>query len=259
VPCCEGCNKYRLQPIETLLAEAVFEGPDAVRSLGNRVLFLWLGKIFYGILYKELFLSSDLKNRDAPPIIDPEEMRLYEDHLFFLQEARGKIATVNFCPGSIFVFRTQKPESNRLQWDFTDNIGTLFIGVRMGEVGVIGVLNDGGILQLHGDIYDSLANHPLHPLQFRELCAAISYQSSIRQRSPTHITIEGNPHQVIQPPVGGISLKPFYQDWDLDQFAQFLSCYTHFPIEQIHPHPNQIVSFLYDPDGKPIHRPIDNN
>jgi hypothetical protein len=259
VPCCEECNKYRLQPIETLVADAVFKGPDDVRSLGNRILFLWLGKIFYGILYKELFLSSNRRDNDAPPIMSPDIMKVYEDHLFFLQEALGKIETVDFCPGSIFVFRTQKPKSNRLQWDFTDNIDTLFIALRMGDVGIIGVLNDGGILNLHGDLYNDLANHPLHPLQFRELCAAVSYQSSIRQRTPKFMTMEGNPHKVFQLPLGGFSLKPFYEDWDLDKYAHFLSFYTRIPVEELRPHPNQVVSYLYDPDGKPKYIPIEEN
>lgn len=58
VPCCAECNKYRLQPIETSVSSAVSRGADAVRAVGRNTLFLWLGKIFYGILYREPVVSG---------------------------------------------------------------------------------------------------------------------------------------------------------------------------------------------------------
>jgi hypothetical protein len=259
IPCCEECNKYRLQPIETIVSEAVLNGPEAVRDLGSRILFLWVGKIFYGILYKELFLSSVLADGNSLPILTPDVIQEYKDHLFFLQEARGKIETVDFCPGSILVFRTQTINYPRFQWDITDNIDTLFIGIRMGEVGIVAVLNDGGILLLLEDFFADVRDFPLHPLQFRELCAAVSYRSSIRQRTPKYMTFEGNPHQVHQMPLGGFSMKPFYEDWDFDVYAHYLSFYTRTPVEYIRPHPNQIRSFIYDMEGKPMFVPFDEN
>jgi hypothetical protein len=258
VPCCEACNNYRLQPIETSVSEAVSKGPEAVRKLGNRVLFLWLGKIVYGILYKELFLSSDRKDQYAPSITEPELMRVYGDHLFFLQEARGKVETMNFCPGSIFVFRTQKPENVQLQWDLVDHIDTLFIGVRLGEVGIIAVLGDGGALQLYQDIYASILDLPLHPIQFRELCAVIAYQSTLATRTPKYATLEGNPHKTYQLPLGGLSLEPLFEEWDTDVYAFYLAHYTGFPLEVLHPCPDEIMSFVYDPDGKPRYMPYEN-
>ena len=48
VPCCEDCNSNKLQPVESAVASAVSIGADAVRNLGNKILFLWLGKIFGG-------------------------------------------------------------------------------------------------------------------------------------------------------------------------------------------------------------------
>lgn len=257
VPCCEECNKYQLEPIERLVADATLKGPDAVRSLGNNILFLWLGKIFYGILYKELFLSSDRAVIGSPRIVDPSLIKTYEDHLFFLQEARGKVTSVDFCPGSIFVFRTQQSENVQLRWDFTDNIDTLFIGIRMGTVGVIAVLNDGGILNMHGSVYESLENHPLHPLQFRELCAAVAYQSMARIRTPKYITLEGDPHKVYQLPLAGYSLSPFYDEWDTNKFAKVMSYYLGIPYSRIRPDPNHIASYVFDEDNKPIFMPLD--
>lgn len=251
VPCCEECNSRQLQPIETSMASAVSQGADAVRKLGNKVLFLWLGKIFYGLLYRELMLSSDRKTPSAPPIVPVEIIREYEKHLFFLQEARGKIESVGFSsPGSIFVFQTQTHTNEAFQWDFCDNLETYFIAIRMGKVGIIGVLADGGAQQLAADFYDELKDFPLHPIQFRELCAVFSYRSTKATRTPKYVTISDNPHKVVQIPLGGYSAKPLFDDWNTDEFAKYLAYYTGQPLEYLRPDSNKIASYIYDVDDK---------
>ena len=258
VPCCEECNSYQLQPIETSVASAVLKGADAVRDLGDKILFLWLGKIFYGLLYKELMLSSNRKNPNASSIIPEELIREYEMHLFFLQEARGKIATIDFSsPGSLFVFKTQTHNNVQLQWDFCDSIDTDFIAIRMDEVGIIGVLADGGAQQLAADFYDELKDFPLHPIQFRELCAVFSYRSTKATRTPKYVTISDNPHKVIQIPLGGYSAKPLFEDWNMDEFAKYLAYYTGQPLEYLRPDSNKIASYIYDAEDKLIFIPFE--
>ena len=72
VPCCDECNKYRLKPIEDSLSQTVEQGKDAVRLLGDKTIFIWLGKILYGLLYKELTLLLDRSDPSAGSIITPE-------------------------------------------------------------------------------------------------------------------------------------------------------------------------------------------
>jgi hypothetical protein len=168
-----------------------------------------------------------------------------------LQEARGKIITVGFSsPGSIFVFKTQNHSKASFQWDFCDNLDTYFIAVRMGEVGIIGVLADGGAQQLAVDFYDELKDFPLHPIQFRELCAVFCYRSTQATRTPKYMTISDNPHQVIQLPLGGWSAKPLFEDWDTDKFAQYLAFYTGAPLKFLRPNSEKIASYIYGDDDK---------
>lgn len=258
IPCCEDCNSNKLQPVESAMASAVSRGSDAVRDLGDKVLFLWLGKIFYGILYKELMLSSNRKEPGAPPIVPEEIIREYEKHLFFLQEARGKIETVDFSsPGSLFVFKTQTHSNVSFQWDFCDNIQTYFIAVRMGEVGIIGVLADGGAQKLDVDYYDELKNFPLHPIQFRELCAVFSYRSTKATRTPGYIIHGNSPHKVIQLPIGGLSTKPLFEEWNSDEFVKFLAFYTGQSLKFLQPDSNKLASYIYDSEGKLVFIPFE--
>lgn len=251
IPCCADCNGNHLQPIETSVSLAVQKGgSDAVRGLGDKILFLWLGKIFYGILYKELFLLLDRSRNHTNTIATQEMLKDYENHLFFLQQARSKIDLVDFCAGSIFVFRTQKVRNVRFEWDFCDNIETMFIGIRMGGVGIIGVLGDGGAQLHYNDAYKDIMDLPLHPLQFRELCAHFAYRATRATRTPKYFTIQDRPHKVFQLPLGGFSLKPLFEDWEFSAYSKFLAFYTGCPEQDCFHPPDEILTFLHDESGK---------
>lgn len=253
VPCCAECNKDRLKPIEDAVASAVAAGPECVRGLGNKLMFLWLGKILYGVLCKEASLLLDRRTANGVTIVTPELLRAYDVHLMLLQQAREKIELVDFCPGSIFVFRAQKTQERRLDWDLCDNIDTFLIAVRMGEVAVIGVLGDGGAQQGYEELYSDLLDLPLHPLQFRELCAQFSYRSTLATRVPKYITIEGQPHQTVQLPLGGFSLKPLFDEWDPVTYAHYVAYYTGRPYAEVFQAPDRVITWLHDDSGKPVY------
>ncbi len=250
VPCCEDCNTQRLQPIETAVSNAVLNGSEAVRQLGDKLLFLWLGKIFYGMLYRELFLLSDRADPSSPSIVTVDGLQRCETHLIFLQQAREQVETVGFCPASIFVFRAQKPANVHLQWDFCDNFDTLCIGIRMGDVAMAAALADGGAQKLQ-NVFEDVSDLPLHRLQFREVFAVVSYLATLATRTPKYITIEGSPHKSIQLPLGGFSLKPLFEGWDNDIYARYLAHYTGLALHEIHLSSEKVATFLYGPDGKP--------
>jgi hypothetical protein len=70
IPCCRTCNGKHLSVIENTVKTATLKGHRAVSELDPLTLFLWLGKIFYGLLYKELFLVKDKKSGRKTPIAD---------------------------------------------------------------------------------------------------------------------------------------------------------------------------------------------
>ena len=159
---------------------------------------------------------------------------------------------VDFSAASILTFQTQLIEHLEMQWDFSDNIETQFIACRMGQVGIIGVLQDGGVHQSFEEDLSFLEGIPLHPIQFAEICARFSYLSSLVQRTPKWVTIEGRPHQTIQLPLGGFSLKPWFADWDPIVYAQFLSHYLGYPLDMLFRPPDQAATFLRDDAGNPL-------
>lgn len=255
VPCCEECNNVHLQRIESAIRDAIQSGIKAVRVLDNELLYLWLGKIFYGLLFKGLFLKLDLSRSDPETISNLDLMKDFETHRLFLQRIRDKISFHDFTPGSIFVFETQKPTIPLFQWDFCDVTDIMFVGVRMGEVGLIGLLGDGGAQQLVCDeMYRPLMDLPLHPIQFRELCAQFIYRGMIGTSTPTYVTFDSSPLTTIQLPLMGLSGKPLFDEWDLETYSKILAQYVRefgvAPSDVFHS-PDQIISWLHDSNGNP--------
>lgn len=249
VPCCAECNKYRLKPLEDSIAATVDSGRDAVIQLGPKTLFLWLGKIFYGILYKELILLSDRADPASGSIITDEFINRYRMHRFFLQQAREVVELKDFHPGSLFVFNSQRLPEGKMCWDLVDNVDTMFIGVRVGETALLAAMADGGAQQLEEAIYEDLFSLRLHPLQFRELCALISYRSMTATRTPKYIVAGGSPHLAYQMPLGGFSTKPLFEDFDPKTYAAVLRLYTGQPLERMY-QPPKVMTWLRNDDGR---------
>jgi len=125
-------------------------------------------------------------------------------------------------------------------------------------VGLIIVFQDGGAQQPFGEYLYEEAPYPLHPIQFRELCAKVIYKEHIRDRTPKFITIAGSNEKskIIQMPLYGLSLKPFYRDWDFATYAKLLAHYTGFEYRDVYFSGNRVKTWLLGMDGKPIFIPV---
>ena len=174
-------------------------------------------------------------------------------HRLLLQQARARVRLLDFEPGSIFVWPAQPLPKKENEWDLVDNVDTMFIGCRVGRVAMFGLLADGGAAQncLEEEFAD-IKDLPLHPLQFRELAARFSYESSLTTRTPKYVTIERSPsHGIVQLPLGGFSLKPLFAEGDARTYAAYLAHYTGQPIDGLFEPPDRVATSLRTPEGKP--------
>jgi hypothetical protein len=251
VPCCSECNNGALQPIESAVSKATLQGADAVRALDRKVMFTWLGKIFYGLLHRELFLLLSRRVPEDGTITSSELIERYSLHHLLLQNARVPMEFHGEFPASIFVYETKVPGQPRHQWDFRDNLVSLFISVRMGSVGVAAVLQDGGAQEGLRSTLEAHIGGPLHPLQHLELAAMVCYKALLATRTPKYIISEDEPVQVFQVPLAGLSAKPLFDDWHSPTYAQLLGEFLHVPAEALLGPNDRVMSWLRDADGKP--------
>ncbi|MBX9721248.1 MAG: hypothetical protein K2X81_07630, partial [Candidatus Obscuribacterales bacterium] len=114
IPACHQCNN-RLSRIETSVERSTAVGKVELDKVDPVELFLWLAKIFFGILHKETFLALDRKNSSSGPIVSDEMIRAFEMIHYFLQAANVQMEFAGFFPASIFVFDLQVPP-DKLYW-----------------------------------------------------------------------------------------------------------------------------------------------
>src|SRR5262249_8644893 len=80
IPCCLECNNEHLEPLESRIRNAVLQGPEAVEAVGKEVLFLWLGKIFFGFLYKESMIPTDRRRPTRGTIVSEDMLERFFVH-----------------------------------------------------------------------------------------------------------------------------------------------------------------------------------
>ena len=188
IPCCVHCNGVELGRLENLVSDAVVQGYESVRRLGHRPLYLWTAKIFYGILRKELSLSLDRRRPELGPIVPEELLRSFSHLHMFLQGVRGCHEFVGPPPYSLLLFNLHDVGGDQGFW-FCDSIPYMTLSIRMGEVGLIVVFEDGGLTQESYGRYElDVGGCKLHPIQFDEVYARVSYQLSLVESGLTYLT-----------------------------------------------------------------------
>jgi hypothetical protein len=255
IPCCLECNRDRLGQIETDVSAAMAAGADAVRSLPERTLFLWLGKIFYGLLLREHFLKSDVRRPRSRPIVPRSLLESYDLHHSFIQAVRLPIEFVPAIPASVFVVPCQTPADVRLQFDLRDSLQLMTISMRLGSVGICAALHDGGAHRDHlFEGMQRLTSFVHHPLQFRELTAQFFYKASLLRRTPKFVIAESSDvTRVVQMPLGGLSARPVFDDWDQEEYTNTLAVFTGLPLSELTGPPGLVRSFTRNPANELVH------
>ncbi|MCE5240029.1 hypothetical protein LLH23_16330 [bacterium] len=227
-----------------------------MRDLDPRDLFVWLGKIFYGMLYRDLFLPLDVTGQKPGRIASRTLLQAFRTHHLFLQCVRVPMDFPGFFPASVLVVHTQEPQDIRFRWDFRDNYATMFIGCRLGSVGIVAALQDGGAQQ---QLFASLGvkRLKLHPLQFTELMAQVLYKARLFNRVPKYVTIDTDPKTVVQASLQGLSSKPVFDEWNPSHYAQILSQLTGFRLENVFLPPDAVMSWLRNSDRRLRKMPLE--
>jgi len=250
VPACISCNTNYLSKLEQNISTAVDNGIQALRQLNPIELYLWAAKIYFGILYKEYLLPSEISNKNSKSIIPRDVLVGFDIHQLCLQAVHTPIEFAEI-PGSIYTFAIQKHQNIKYQFDYTDSFSHT-LSIRMGNVGLIVSFNDGGLLKEYMDIeLQKYKDKELHPIQFAEITAQFVYFRSLLDRSIHSITIESENGKVLHiPRVPGFSLKPWFREWKIEEYAKALSIILHLPMEMLYYPPCQVMTWLEKEDHK---------
>ena len=254
VPCCSACNNGPLSALESNIAKAVAGGFNHFLKLPKQQVALWAAKLFFGLLYRELFLPLDRSRPKSGNILYEEHLQEYQLIHFFLQSVRIPIKIESFeanYPVSLFIFDLQELSQNELNFDFRDDINLRTIFIRLGDIGILASF-DAGTQSIEGEkFFGQYINEKLHPLQFEELGANLFYKASLLTRSPKVIIYEKDEEAIVQfMPIAGLSTKPIFAKWEVENYADFLSMFTAAPKKHINPIQGKIMTWLHNPEGE---------
>lgn len=258
IPCCKKCNNDYLSPLEIEISQAVENGISNLKALGNLKLFLWAGKIYFGLMYKELFLQRNQKEPNGEKILDADYMETFKMLYIFLQEIRGKHKCIDFEPSSVFIFDLQEPNSIKQKWDYFDSHIKPFISFRMSNIGIIVALEDMKTLSEVMDISD-FYKVALHPDQFKELISILYTGFLHFDRTPKFITVENKAENRLESyllPLAGLNMKPLYKEWDDKTYKMVLSIMFGIPFENMIEYGKLNISWIHDEKGNIRYIPI---
>lgn len=250
VPCCEFCNGGGLSTLENAVKGAVEGGYPSLSRLDDLTIFQWAAKIFYGLLFRDLSLLFDRSDPEKGTIVDEELLRGIRNTHALLQSVRRPFELVDGRPFSVLVLNVHELDND--VYDFRDNFEAMTLAVRMGGVGVIVALQDHGLNeQAYGPYVEDLGGAKVHPVQFDELYARVTYNCSRLSGVPWYwyaIPKDADePVQLVCFPFAGSEGAGVLREWDQEEFAPQLAFHWAkwgFELEDVFFPPNRVATYM---------------
>lgn len=251
LPCCDHVRE-KLEAFEYIIQEAFEKGYDAVKNLDEDLLFLWVAKTVYGVIFKEIQVAIKQQNTYAEGF----NMSQGLIHKFgmlhsMLQKINQPVVFEDFKPYSLFVCPVINEEN---EFAYRDEINTLSFSLRMKNFGILICLQDNGAnKKYHEELWDKIKGKKLHPIQFEELCAKLFYSAYLFNRLPEYHIIPTSDEIFIEAmPLQGMNAKPIFDDWQFKTYGQVLENFWkrwRFLLLVIIKNPEKPLSYLLDDTG----------
>ncbi len=224
-------------------------GYDAVRSLNEQRLFLWMGRMVYGVLYHDLLIEREnCRKRKSEFKISPILKKRFALFHLMLQSLISPIRFGGIKPWNMTIVRLKYSKDI---FNYRDDSVNLIFSVGVNGFGIIGMLQDNGMVkQNEKDILDKIGSTMLHPVQFEELKARFVYSRYLLQYRPEYHIKQFDESIVIESE--SVTVKdviPLFAKWDDKMFADVLSEYWKpwgLQKKDIYTAPNAPISFLKD-------------
>lgn len=251
LPCSETV-KAKLETLEKTIQTAFENGYEAVKALDEDLIFLWVAKTVYGVIFKEIQVAI----KQQHTYDDGFNMSQGLIHKFqmlhnMLQKVNQPVAFEDFKPYSLFICPVKNVEN---EFAYRDEINTLSFSLRIKDFGILISLQDNGAnKKYHGELWGKIAGKKLHPIQFEELCAKLFYSAYLFNRLPEyHIIPTGDQIFIEAMPLQGMNAKPIFDDWQVKVYGQVVENFWKrwgFLLLEIIKNPEKPVSYLLDDNG----------
>ncbi len=211
-----------LNSLEFSLEEAFNGGYETVSRLSEDVLFNWLGKFLFGLIYIEMY--NGIKQR----VLSADGMNMGQGlmHKFgnlqaMLQRIFRPVEFENFKPFSIVVMELENLDT---PFSFKDEINTMTFSLKFKNFGIVACLQDNGVNEkYHSDLLNEIKGKKISEQQFEELCARFYYSAYLFNRLPEYNIMQVQEEIYIEAmPLKGMFNKPIFDEWQHKTYAQVL-------------------------------------
>ncbi|MEN9446884.1 MAG: hypothetical protein RJA25_173 [Bacteroidota bacterium] len=246
LPCSEEVKKA-LNDLEQKIQTAFEKGYEGVTALDSQLLFLWMGKIIYGILFHDLLIEKKKKEKRNLEfgISDLLKERFSLFHIM-LQSLIAPITFSALKPWSIAIVPLQYSKE---VFNYKGDAINLFFTLGTNGFGIIALLQDNDFIkQRENELLQKIGTTVLHPIQFEELNARFAYSNYLLLHKRRYKLKETENSLAIETiPYESENNQPALGVWDNNLFADVLTEYWKpwgLQKNDIHAYPNAPISFL---------------
>lgn len=245
---CSPEVKEKFDALEIEVKTAFTQGYEAMKALDSHKLFIWMGKIVYGILYHDLCIEQKIKERQGSEfqLADALKERYSIFHLFL----QSFISPIQFIgdrkPWTISIVQL---DYSKDICNYRDDAVNMIFTLGTQKLGLIGCLLDNEtVVKEYQPLLNKINDTKLHAIQFEELCAKFQYSSYLLDYKPTYrIHKIGDVFEVETLPLEFDGQTPIFAPWNDDTFATVLEGYFKpwgLTKKEIHHPPNAPISYL---------------
>jgi len=251
--------KNAIDELDRITREAFESGYDAVRELSDLILFQWMARVQYGVLYQDFVQAiRDHEKKEKDLRISIHLKRKIKNLLFMLQSLIRSVEFDGFTPWTI---RRYRVNISKDVLNYKDETQKLNFCLGMNGFGVIACMQDNGsVAQYHKGVLDKVGNSTLHPAQFEELYGLFIYANYLMKGFPDYLLSERGDTLVFSLPESSMDESQRFGKWNDETFAQVLANLWQpwgIPLEKIYSFPDSPISYLIDEHTFNLIRPED--
>lgn len=250
---CSVDTALLLDKVESEVEKAMSKGYEEVKRMDQLLLFQWVSKILYGVVFNEIQVGI----RQAT--LSGEQMNFsqalvhkFKNLHFMLQSLVHPMEFEIKNPFSVLVLPVDNAPDTFL---YRDEINTLIFSLRMNDFAIIATLQDNGTHAIyHEDTLKLIADRVLHPIQFEEVCARYFYSAYLFNRLADYTFMETADTIYVEPmPLNDWTMKPIFDHWQVKTYGQVLENFWKpwgFTLFEIIKDPEHPMSFIQGEDGE---------
>lgn len=222
LPCSEEVSTH-FDQLDGRIRDAFSKGIHGVKELDEQQLFLWMGKIVYGILYFDL-KHEQLKQRKLHGELNLS-IHLKDRFAKFHLMLQSLVSPINFEKQKPWSIAIVPLKYSKEVFNYRDDTVNLIFSLGMNGFGIIACLQDNGInLAEHQSIISQIGETVLHPIQFEELVGRFMYSNYLLRYKPTFSITESNESLTIEShPIVANENRPLFGVWEDKMFGQVLA------------------------------------